>query len=299
MKKLYKTLNIIILMISINIMAQEEFNAIVTVNSDKVQSSNKQIFKTLENSLTEFINQTKWTDKKVLSHERINCAFTIIINEMNGNNFSGSLQVQAMRPVYNSTYETPILNINDTEFNFSYIEFQPLNYNKNTFDGNLISTVVFYLYNILGVDADTYTLNGGVRYFKTAESIMRLAQQEGGDVWQDKMGEQNRYAFIDGFTSSNFSDLHKVLYQYHRKGLDVFESDELTAKKEIANSLFLLKNINNIGIGSYMLRVFLDAKTNEIVNIFSAGKRTNQEIKIQETLQKIAPTQSTKWTKIK
>ncbi len=279
--------------------AQEEFNAIVNVNTDKVQSSNKQIFKTLEKSLTEFINQTKWTNKKFLPHERINCAFTIIVNEQSGNNFKASLQIQAMRPVYNSNYETPTLNINDTDFSFSYVEFQALNYNKNSFDGNLISTIVFYVYTILGVDADTYALNGGTKYFKQAENVVRQAQQRGGSAWQDKMGKQNRYALIDGFTSPKFSNLRKIYYEYHRKGLDFFESDEVKAKKQIAQSLFMLKSLHNITVGNYMLRIFLDAKAEEIASIFSDGKRSNQEMKLKEMLQKVSPTQSNKWRKIK
>ncbi len=299
MRKIHKIISLFALIFSVFTTAQEEFNAIVKVNSEQVQSTNRQVFKNLEESLTEFINQTKWTNKKFLSHERINCAFTIIINEKNGNNFKGSLQVQAMRPVYNSTYETPILNINDTNFEFSYVEFQPLNYNENAFNGNLVSTITFYIYTILGVDADTYALNGGNQYFKKAENVMRQAQQGGGSAWQDKMGERNRYALIDGFMSSKFSNLRKVYYQYHRKGLDVFEADELKAKRELAKSISLLKSIRNIGTGNYMLRIFLDSKSDEIVNIFSGGKRSNQEIKVQEILQKIAPTQSNKWRKIK
>ncbi len=180
----------------LSIMAQEEFNAIITINSDKVQSSNKQIYRTLQEQLTEFINQKKWTSKKFLPQERINSAFTIIINEQNGNAFTASLQVQATRPVYGSSYETPILNVNDTNFNFQYNEFEPLIYNPNSFDSNLVSTIVFYVYTILGIDADTFKLKGGQKYFKKAEKVMLQAQQSGDAGWENKIGKQNSREYI-------------------------------------------------------------------------------------------------------
>lgn len=279
--------------------AQEELNAIVTINSDKVQSTNKQVYKTLQEQLTEFVNQTKWTNKKFLPQERINCAFTFIINEQNGNNFTGSLQVQATRPVYGASYETPILNINDTSVSFQYNEFEPLIYNPNSFDGNLVSTVVFYVYTILGVDADTFKLKGGQAYFKKAENAMLQAQSNGGAAWQNEIGKQNRFALIDGLLSSKFEALRRINYNYHRKGLDVFSSDERKAKQELQNNIIQLQKLHNITIGNYMLRVFLDAKADEIVNIFSDGKTTGKEIKLKETLERIAPTQRDKWKKIK
>lgn len=283
----------------LSIMAQEEFNAIITINADKVQSSNKQIYRTLQEQLTEFINQKKWTSKKFLPQERINSAFTIIINEQNGNAFTASLQVQATRPVYGSSYETPILNVNDTNFNFQYNEFEPLIYNPNSFDSNLVSTIVFYVYTILGIDADTFKLKGGQEYFKKAEKVMLQAQQSGDTGWENKIGKQNRYSLIDGLLSSKFENLRTINYNYHRKGLDLFASDEKTAKQEILNSLLRLENLHNITIGNYMIRVFLDAKSDEIVSIFSDGIRTGEEIKLKEVLQRIAPTQNTKWKKIK
>lgn len=281
------------------VVAQEELNAIVTINSDKVQSSNKQVYKTLQEQLTEFINQTKWTNKKFLPQERINCAFTIIIDSQENNNFSGSLQVQSTRPVYGSSFETPILNINDTNFNFQYTEFAPLIYNPNSFDSNLVSTIVFYVYTILGVDADTFKLNGGSEYLKKAENVVLQAQQGNGTGWENKIGKQNRFMLIDNLLSAKFSELRNTYYQYHRKGFDLFSKNEKEAKNEMLNAILKLNKLHNITVGNYMIRVFLDAKANEIVSIFSDGKTTGKEIQLQEILQKIAPTQSDKWKEIK
>lgn len=281
------------------LVAQEELNAIITVNADKVQSSNKQVYNTLQKQLTEFINQTKWTNKKFLPQERINCAFTIIVNSQDSNNFNASLQVQSTRPVYGSSYESPILNINDTSFNFQYNEFDPLIYNPNSFDSNLVSTIVFYVYTILGVDADTFKLNGGQEYFKKAENVVLQAQQSGGAAWQNKIGEQNRFMLIDSMLSSKFTQLRNIYYKYHRKGFDTLNKNEHEAKDEIINSVITLNKLHNITVGNYMIRIFLDAKSDEIVNLFSDGKTTGQEIKLKEILQKIAPTQNRKWRKIK
>ncbi|MDY0779204.1 DUF4835 family protein [Tenacibaculum sp. IB213877] len=290
---------LLVALFSISLNAQEELNAIVTINADKVQSSNKQVYSTLEKSLTEFINQTKWTNRKFLPQEKINCAFTIIVNEQAGNAFSATLQVQATRPVYKSSYETPILNINDTNFNFQYNEFEPLIYNPNLYDSNLVSTIVFYVYTILGVDADTFALKGGEPYLKQAESVMLQAQQSGETGWQNSIGKQNRFALIDNLLSSKFTTIRSVYYNYHRNGFDNFYQDENTAKKQILNSVLDLEKLHNITVGNYMIRVFLDAKSDEIANVFSDGKTTGQEEKMKEVLQKISPTQTDKWKRIK
>lgn len=289
----------LMVLLSMQLFAQEELNAIVTINSEKVQSTNKSVYKTLQQSLTEFINQTKWTDKEFLPQERVNCAFTIIVNEQNGNAFSASLQVQATRPVYDSSYETPILNINDTAFNFQYNEFDPLIFNPNSYDSSLVSTIVFYVYVILGVDADTFALKGGEDYLKQAEEVMLQAQQSGDKAWENEIGKQNRFALIDSFLSPKFEALRSIYYDYHRKGFDLFSSEEVDAKKQIASSLIDLQKLFNITIGNYMIRVFLDAKSNEIINVFSDGKPTGKEQELIQILQKVAPTKRDMWQEIK
>ncbi|MCD8418435.1 DUF4835 family protein [Tenacibaculum finnmarkense genomovar finnmarkense] len=277
----------------------QELNALVTINTDKIQSSNKQVYQTLQKSVTAFINETQWTTKTFKQQERINCAFTIIISEQNAANFTASLQIQATRPVYNSSYATPILNINDTNFNFKYSEFAPLIFNPNTYDSNLVSTIAFYVYTILGIDADTFALKGGTDYFKTAENVMLQAQSSGESAWQNKIGKQNRFALIDGFLSSKFSSLRTIFYEYHRKGFDNFSADKELAKQTIQKNVIALEKLHNITIGNYMIRVFLDAKADEISNVFSDGKPAKNTQKMLSVLNKIAPTYKDKWKTIK
>ena len=289
---------IVFILSSIFTVQSQELNALVTINADKVQSSNKQVYETLQKSLTEFINEKQWTNKNFKEQERINCAFTIIINEQNGNNFSGSLQIQSTRPVYNSTYASPILNLNDTNFNFRYNEFDPLIFNPTTYDSNLISTIAFYVYVILGVDADTFALNGGTAYLKQAENAMLQAQSNGETGWQNAVGKQNRFALIDNLLSSKFSGLRSIYYNYHRKGFDNFADNKKTAKETVEQNVIALEKLHNITIGNYMIRVFLDAKGDEIVNVFADERPTNNQQKMVGILENIAPTYKDKWKKI-
>jgi hypothetical protein len=278
----------------------QEINALITVNSDQISGSNKQVFTTLQTSITEFINQTKWTDKNFKPQERVNCAFTITINKQaNSNRFEASLQIQAARPVYGTSYTTPIINISDSDFNFKYDEFQPFNYNENSFESNLISTIVFYVNVILGVDADTFKLNEGDSYYKKAKDVMLLAQQSGGSGWQDQVGQQNRFTLIDNLTSTKLTTFKNIVYNYHRLGMDVFSKDKGKAKSTIEKSVLQLESLYNKVIGNQIIRFFLDAKSDEIATMFSDGPRTSNASRMQTLLQRISPTNNDKWQKIK
>ena len=277
----------------------QELNALVTINTDKVQSSNKQVYETLQKSLTEFINEKQWTNKSFKQQERINCAFTIIVNEQNGNNFRASIQVQSTRPVYGSSYATPVLNLNDTNFNFRYNEFDPLNFNPNAYESNLISIIAFYAYTIIGVDADTFALKGGTDYLKAAENVVLQAQSNGELGWQNQVGKQNRFALMDNLLSSKFNPLRTIYYDYHRKGFDSLSSNIDVAKETIKKNVIALDKLYNITIGNYMVRVFLDAKSDEIASVFSDGKPTKNTQQMLSVLEKIAPTYKDKWKKIK
>jgi len=275
-------------------------NALVTINSDKISGSNKQVYTTLQTSLTEFVNQNKWTNKNFKQQEKINCAFTITINKQpSSNRFEASIQVQAARPVYGASYSTPIVNINDKDFNFKYDEFQPLNYNETNFESNLISTIVYYIYVVLGVDADTFKLNGGDAYYKKAKDVLLLAQQSGGSAWTDQVGKQNRYSLIDNLTTAKLRGFKNVLYSYHRQGMDEFSKDKSKAKSMISNAVLQLENLHNKVIGNFILRFFFDAKADEIAAIFSDGPRMGNTTRLQTVLQRISPTNNEKWQKIK
>jgi hypothetical protein len=284
-------------LINTNINAQE-LNCLVNINYDQIAGSNRQVFTTLQNALTEFINQTEWTDRTVKSEERIDCAMNIIISARDNNTFTATLQVQSTRPVFGSSYTSPLLNLKDNDFSFKYNEFDPLIYNKNSFDSNLISTIVFYVYTILGIDADTFSKYGGETELKEAQNTMLQAQQSGLSSWQNVVGKQNRFLLIDNLLSPKLKVFRNTLYDYHIKGLDNFASNKEFGKQAIEDSVLKIENIFNKTVGNYLIRVFFDAKADEVVSVYSDGPRTKNVTRLTTVLRKISPNNNSKWRKI-
>ncbi|RZS92605.1 DUF4835 family protein [Aquimarina brevivitae] len=276
----------------------QEFNAKVVVSAEQTGNPNLQVFKTLERSLTEFINNTKWTDVDYRTEERIDCSFFINVLGLNNDSFTANIQVQASRPVFGSSYTTTTFNVNDKQFNFNYLEFQPLNYNPNNFESNLISVLAFYVYTILGVDSDTFELNGGTKYYQEARNIIGNAQSSGAVGWSAQDGTQSRFRLNDDILSGTFDGYRTALYQYHREGLDVMHNNVKQGKETIVETLAVLKTMHNTRPNSYIMRVFFDAKADEVASILSGGPPVNLAAAVQ-TLNTIAPTYSENWKAIK
>ena len=288
---------LVILFITTQLKAQE-LSCTITVNADKIPSTNKQIFKTLENSLNEFVNQKRWTNFKYEPEERIKCNLTITILEQSGNDFKGNIQIQSSRPVYNSTYLTPVFNFKDDNLSFKYTEFEALQLNENSFESNLVSIVSYYVYTILGMDADTFTLNGGTPFFIKTQNILVQAQQSGYIGWNQNDGSKSRFILIDNILSPTYSLFRSALYTYHIKGLDEMAIDKKKAKQKITESIGSLKTIYDSRPNAFLLRVFMDAKADEIVAVFSDGPYLDTN-KLKEDLLKISPLNASKWNDIK
>ena len=295
---MHKITALFIILFSVFSINAQELNCLVTVNSDQVAGSNKQVFVTLQKYLNEYINQTKWTNRVVKPEERINCAMTVIITSRENNNFTATLQVQSTRPVYNSSYASPILNIKDNEFNFKYNEFDPLIYNKNSFDSNLVSTIVFYANIIIGVDGDTFAKLGGEASLKEAQNVMLQAQQSGLTSWQNVVGKQNRYLLIDNLLSPKLKGYRDLLYKYHRDGFDNLVNDKSTAQQSIEDSVISLERMYNKTVGNFIIRLFFDAKADEIVSMYSEDTQTRKKQRLIQTLRKISPNNNSKWRKL-
>ncbi len=287
----------IVLLFSCSLTAQE-FNARVAINAEQTGNPNLQVFKTLERSLTEFVNNTKWTEIDYRTEERIDCSFFINIVSYNNDSFSATLQVQASRPVYGSNYATTIFNVNDKQFNFNYLEFQPLNYNPNNFESNLISVVAFYLYTILGVDADTFELNKGTDYFQEAKNIVGNAQSSNTLGWNSQDGAQSRFRLNDDLLSGTYDGYRTAMYTYHREGLDTMYNNVKKGKEVITTAMESLQEMHNTRPNSYMMRVFFDAKADEVSSILSGGPSVNIAQTVQ-ILNRIAPTYTENWKNIK
>ena len=289
---------IVILFLSASLFSfSQELNCEIVVNAQQTGNENLPVFKTLEKQLKEFINNTKWTNKVFTPQERINCSMVINVTAYNNDSFIASLQIQSSRPVFNSSYVTPVYNYNDGDFAFRYVEFQDLIFNKNQFVSNLVSVLAFHVYMILGIDADTFALKGGEEYYKQAEIILNYSQQENFKGWNLADGRQTRYILITNTLSPTYKEYRNVLYSYHLEGLDVMNENPKIAKEIIARSFDQLKELNTRRPNSFLLRTFFDAKSDEIEQIFSGGPSVNIA-ETKEILTKIAPMHSSKWRNI-
>lgn len=277
----------------------QELNCTVTVNADKIRGSNKSTFKTLQNTISEYLNNTRWTNRKIKLQEKIQCAVSIfILKEPTPGNFTGNIQIQASRPVYNATYQTTIFNFKDDNLSFNYKEFDPFFYNENSFDNNLVSILTFYAYTILGIDADTFSLKGGEIFYKQAENTVNQAQQSGYVGWNKIDGNRTRYELNENLLSAVYEPFRNALYQYHRQGLDVMYKNAAKGKIAIANAIYKLEKIYNQRPNALLLRIFTDAKADEIVNIFSGGPFFDIS-KLRNVLLKISAYNNSKWKKLK
>ena len=276
-----------------------ELNARITINSDKIQGSDKQVFTTLQSALTEFVNNRRWTDATFAINERIDCSMTIIVNEQTDNSFKAEIQVQARRPVYNSSYSTTLFNHRDTEFDFEYVQFEQLEYTENTLSSNLTATIVYYIYIILGLDFDSFSPLGGKTYFDQAQQIVNIAQSQGTwNGWRAFEKDDNRHGLITALTDNTSEIFRNLWYTYHRKGLDEMAGNPDRGRMTIIEALPALQEIKSTRPTSVILRLFADAKLDEIVSIYS--KATTQEKQEgYELLFNLYPTESTRLESLK
>jgi hypothetical protein len=259
----------------------QELRCNVTINSSKIQGTNKSVFSTLQTSLNDFMNGTKWTNHSFSEEERIDCSFFITVNEYSGSRCSGSLQAQARRPVYGSSYQTVILNHVDEDFTFDYIEFDRLDFDLRTFKSNITSLMAFYAYLILGIDYDSFSLKGGSQFFENAQIIVTNAQRENYQGWNpyENANRKNRYWIIENILSNSFSYERNAYYRYHRLGLDQLAKDGIEGRKQILQALTDIKRSfeEQSETSTPYLRLFFDAKADELINIFAEAPKNDKE----------------------
>lgn len=287
-----------ILFFSLSFAQAQELNCIVKVNAEQLAVSNNQVFKTLEKSLTDFINKTSWTSQAYKQNEKINCSMFINVNSYDSQNFTASIQVQSSRPVFNSTYSSPVFNYNDKDFNFSYTEFQLLNFNPATFDSNLVSVIAFYSYIIIGMDADTFSSKGGTSNFETAQEIASVAQTSGYRGWSQGDSNQNRFHLINDLLSNTYSPFREAMFHYHMLGLDTMTKDLKSAKTEVKTAIKMFSKIYSVRPNAFLTRLFFDAKSDEIVSVFSGGPSVAID-DLVDNLNKVSPLNSAKWVEIR
>ena len=293
----------IILIIALSISSvfyAQELNCTVTFNAKNVGGTNTQVFKTLEKALNDYVNNTAWTNRTVANNERINCSMIITVNGEKGyvnNHFKTTIQIQSSRPIYNSSYESPVLNYKDTNFEFDYAEFDPLEFDQTAFTSNLIDTIAFYAYTIIGLDGDTFAKNGGAQAFQKALDIANKAQSQEASGWSMD-NTRSRYHLIDELTSNTYDAFHQVMYAYHRLALDTMAADAKTGKEKLKSALIQLKKLYDVRSNALVLQLFFDTKTDEIVDIFSSGPKVpNKDLKL--LLIKLSPYNAVRFQRMK
>lgn len=276
----------------------QELNAQFVVNADLVNQTNQQIFETLERSLNEFINSQSWSNQDFFPQEKITCSFVLNLSSYNASKFEGTLQIQSQRTIFDSNYDSPLLNFLDKDISFTYQEFQPLFFSPASFESNLVSLISFYAYIIMGINADSLRFKGGDPYFEQAQRIVNLSQQSGALGWIQNDSNRNRFWLSDTMRSNTFREYREALYTYHRKGLDLMTEKPSEAKKNIISALLPLENLYDRRPNAMLLQMFFDAKADEIVNLFSDGPEVDFD-RASKMLKKIAPFYQPQWKQIK
>lgn len=270
----------------------------VSINADLVDQTNSQIFETLERELNEFVNSTSWVDVRSEDYNKINCTMLITIENYANNEFQANLQIQSSRPVFGSTFVTPLLNRKDDDFNFSYQEFESLNFNPNNTNTTLVSIISYYVFVILGVDADSFALFGGDPYYEQARKIVDLSQTNRFSGWKQSEKKTNRYWLIDQLSTNPFSLFRQAIYDYHLNGLDVMVNQPEVGKQTISKSISDLKSLSESRPNSLVVQLFFDTKSDEVVQIFSGGPLFDTS-QLREDLNRVAPFFSAKWAEIR
>ena len=277
----------------------QELNCRVTLNYSSVPSPNKEMFNSMRQSITQFMNNTQWTNEIFSNEERIDCTILIRINQqISTDEFSGTISIQSSRPIYKSNYNSTLINLVDDQFRFRFVEFEPLEFNENTHLSNLTSVLAYYAYIIIGLDYDTFSNSGGDSFFIRAQKIVNNAQGDNNATgWKSFEGSKNRYWLVENLLNPDFQLLRKTLYTYHREGMDNFTEKPEFVREVIASSLINLLDVYNQRPKGYLIQLFFDAKTDEIVNVFSKGTimEANELVNV---LTRISPKNADKWQKI-
>lgn len=280
----------------------QDINCKTIILDNQIQLTDKRIFRSLEQAITEFVNNTKWTSDRFQPNERIELTIQFIPSkyDLQGNYFEGNAQIICQRPVYGSNYTTNTLNVLDEDWKFNYVEFQRMDFNENSFTSNLTSLVAFYVNYAIGLDYDSFSPLAGTPYFNKALTIANAAQSaDGSSGWKPfQKSLRTRYNFIDNVLNPRFEPIRQAYYKYHREGLDNMYKDQETARKAIFASLELVQKVFKIAPNTAMLIVFFEAKSDELVNIYK-GATPTEKSKTIDLLSEINVANLNKYEKIR
>lgn len=276
----------------------QEFRATVEVNSQKLEGTNKSVFESLQESMNNYMNETKFSDATFSPVEKIECRIFLTVNEYVDDRVKGELQMQLIRPVYNSTYTTTLFNFRDGKVEFNYRDGDPLTYNETQPDNNLTAMLDFYANLFLAIDFDSFSPKGGQRFYERSQSIVQQMQSSGEPGWRTFEDTKNRAAVLGSYTDSNTAVIRDLLYNYHRKGLDEMSTSPDKGRSVITESLSAIKTIGDNAPMSVALSIFRDAKLDELVNVYSKAPETERKT-VYDILQPLYPTESKRLDQIK
>jgi hypothetical protein len=291
-----RALGIYILLFCLSgVAAAQDLNARVQVVSPKIQSTNKHAFQTLETAMKDFLNGRKWSADQILPQERIDCNFVLNITTWDGSSsFSGELQVQSSRPVFNSTYTSTLLNILDKDIDFTYTEGQTIDYTDQNFQSNISSIMAFYAYIVIGMDYDTFSRYGGTQYFADAQNVVTNAASSSYKGWKAFDGTINRYWLAENLNNKLYQPLRSLEYDYHRNGLDIMSDNAGKGRKVIADLIPSLSDVDTQRLGAMFPLVFFTAKCDELISIFSKAD-PQQRVAAMNVLNKVDPANGLKY----
>lgn len=276
----------------------QELNCQVEVNAQKIEGSSKSVFQTLQEAMTEYMNETRFSNATFSNNEKIDCRLYLTVSEYTDDRITGDLQVQLSRPVYNSTYTTTLFNFKDSRISFEYREGEPLVFNNTTIDNNLTAILNYYAYLFLGLDFDSFSPKGGEPYFERAASVVQAAQSLGEIGWKAFEDPKNRSGVLSSFTQPSTAAWRQMIYDYHRKGLDEMVTSPDKGRASITQSLSAIEAIYQADPMSAALSIFRDSKLDELVNVYSKAPQTEREM-VYKLLQPIYPAENERLNKIR
>jgi len=283
-------------------LSAQELRCTVSINTDAIEGTNKQAFETLKASIEEYMNGNRWTNMTYAEHEKIECSMLLLVKAVQDNQYACEMTLQSRRPVYGTTYSTPLLNYVDKNFNFTYQEYDRIEYQQNSFSTNLTAMLAYYCYLIIGHDQDSFQKLGGTPFFQACEEIVNVCQTASMESSEQKGwlafdSNRNRYALINNLLDDAFKKYRLYYYDYHRLGLDEMSVNVTNGRARIAEGMPVLKEAYRARPATYVINTFLDAKADELVDIFKKG--TDKEKKaVYDILTDIDPTRISTYDRI-
>ena len=270
----------------------------VQIQTPGIQGVDRTIFESLKTSMTEFMNNRKWTGYNIKMEERIECTMVLTISEaLSSDEFKGTLNLVLQRPVYNTDYNTVLLNLVDKNIHIHYTPYQRMDYADNTFSSNLTSILAFYAYTMLGMEFDSFSLEGGTAFLQKANDVVTSSQRSNEKGWGSFDGTKTRYSLIKNLLNSSYRGLRVFSYNYNRLGLDIMSQDVMKGRSKITESLNLLKTVYNKDPGLYLMQVIIEAKREEMINLFKDGDPAEKN-KFVEIMKELDPANSSKYNRV-